>query len=80
MASKPELPRKTAEIATPLSVETIQLASSIRYVIHFSIDLPEGKHYFDELTGILDNEITHARNQIIEKVGDKLGVKINFTE
>lgn len=68
------------EVATPVSVETIDTTGSIRFITQFSFDLPIGKSKFDKICEVIDAEIMVARNQIVAKTAKKLGVRVNFVD
>lgn len=67
------------EVSSKVSVDTLQLPDALHFTAQFSFDIKTGRNNFTELSNVVDNEINSARNQILEKIANKLGVKVNFT-
>ena len=69
-----------AKVSREVSVDQVDTPESVRYIISFSIELPQGHNNFEQVTAVLDEELTRGRNEIINKIAKKLGVGVNFVD
>lgn len=68
------------EIATPVTVETLHTDAGMRFIVHFSFDLPQGTNNFYTMSEFVDKQMNDVRAEVLKKVANKLGVKVNFEE
>ena len=54
--------------------------SGLHFSTSITFDVPQGTNNFLELSEIVDNNISNARYEMLEKLATKLGVKVNFEQ
>lgn len=70
--------KASVNASTPAKVEMIVDLKSLRFVTNFTIQVPTGKNNIQEVIENVDKEIMTARNQILNQIGNKLGVIVKF--
>lgn len=68
------------ELTRPNTVEMLEVPGGYRVVVGFSFELRQGTNNIGKVIDLVDSEITSARLDVLRKLGNKLGVKINFEE
>jgi hypothetical protein len=69
------------ELSRKVSVDVLEVpASGLHFSVTFSFDLSKGTSNFYNVSELVDQQINNARREILEKVANKLGVKVNFEE
>ena len=73
--------REKAELSRKVSVDMLEIPSSgLHFSASFSFDLNEGTNNFYQMSEVVDEQINAARLDILEKLANKLGVKVNFNQ
>lgn len=73
--------KEKAELSRRVSIDMLEIpGSGFHFSASFSFDLPKGTHNFYQLTEIVDTQITNARLELLEKLANRLGVKVNFNQ